>query len=216
MDDGKPLRMNEEWCSSKLLGSLLESRKDVTRRIMLANVAFQNFKKVWCQSKIPLQKKLMVYEAQVISILMYNSSCWGMPKSYWDKLDACHRNHLRKIMNVSWQRSMMSKDTLYKQSNSTPLSKRAELSRWKMLGHILRSDERSPAQAALCFAVEMCSEVGRLGAHRRNLLHHLKVDLWKRFILLESYEDILHLRELASDRGYWSKMFNFILEYAST
>ena len=24
--------------------------------------------------------------------------------------------------------------------------KRAELSRWKMLGHILRSDERSPAQ----------------------------------------------------------------------
>ena len=66
MDDGKPLRMNEEWCSSKLLGSLLESRKDVTRRIMLANVAFQNFKKVWCQNKIPLQKKLKVYEAQVV------------------------------------------------------------------------------------------------------------------------------------------------------
>ncbi|XP_063682576.1 uncharacterized protein LOC134817369 [Bolinopsis microptera] len=215
MDDGKPLRMNEEWCSSKLLGSLLESRKDVTRRIMLANVAFQNFKKVWCQSKIPLQKKLKVYEAQVVSILMYNSSCWGMPKSYWDKLDACHRNHLRKIMNVSWPRSMMSKDTLYKQSNSTPMSERAELSRWKMLGHILRSDERSPAQAALCFAVEMCSEVGRLGAHRRNLLHHLKVDLWKRFILLESYDDILHLRELASNRGYWSKLFDFILEYKS-
>ena len=40
---------------------------------MLANVAFQNFKKVWCQSKIPLQKKLMVYEARVISILMDNS-----------------------------------------------------------------------------------------------------------------------------------------------
>ena len=29
--------MNEEWCSSKLLGSLLESRKDVTRRIMMFN-----------------------------------------------------------------------------------------------------------------------------------------------------------------------------------
>ena len=65
-------------------------------------------------------------------------------------------------------------------------------------------------------AVEMCSEIGRLGAHRRNLLHHLKVDLWKRFILLESYDDILHLRELASDCRYWSKMFNFILKYAST
>ena len=77
-------------------------------------------------------------------------------------------------------------------------------------------DHQLKLSAVLCFAVEMCSEVGRLGAYRRNLLHHLKVDLWKRFILLESYEDILHLRELASDRGYWSKMFNFILEYAST
>ena len=31
--------------------------------------------------------------------------------------------------------------------------KRAELSRWNMLGHILRSDERSPAQVALCFVI---------------------------------------------------------------
>ena len=61
----------------------------------------------------------------------------------------------------------------------------------------------------------MCSEVGRLGACRRNLLQHLKADLCKRFILLESYDDILNLRELASYRGYWSKMFNFILEYES-
>ena len=59
------------------------------------------------------------------------------------------------------------------------------------------------------------TEVGRLGAHRRNLLHHLKVDLWKRLILLESYDDILHLRELASDRSYWRKLFNFTVEYKS-
>jgi len=184
---------------------------------MLGNVAFQKFKKVWCQSKIPLQKKVNVYEALVVSILMYNSSCWGMPKSYWDKLDACHRTHLRKIMNVSWPRSLMSNDTLYAQTNSTPLSKRAELSRWKMLGHVLRSDEQSPAQAALCFAVEMCNDLtGRLGCHRRNLLHHIKEDLKKRFILLNTYDDIVHLRELASDRRYWSELFNFILVYSNS
>ena len=140
MENGKPLRGNEEWCKSKLLGSLLESRDDVMRRIMLGDVAFQKFMKVWSQSQIPLQKKLKVYEAQVVSILMYNSSSWGMPNSYWDRLDASHRRHLRKIMNVSWPRSLISNDTLYKRCSSTPLSKRAELSRWKMLGHILRSD----------------------------------------------------------------------------
>ena len=56
MENGKPLRGNEEWCKSKLLGSLLESRDDVMRRIMLGDVAFQKFMKVWSQSQIPLQK----------------------------------------------------------------------------------------------------------------------------------------------------------------
>ena len=71
-----------------------------------------------------------------------------------------------------------------------------------MLGHILSSDERSPAQVALCFVIQQCEEnVGRLGCHKRNLLHHLTVDLKKRFILLETYmyDDIIHLRELDSD-----------------
>ena len=75
---------------------------------------------------------------------MYNLSSWGMLDSYWDRLDASHRRHLRKIMNVSWPRSLISIDTLYKRCSSTPLSKRAKLSRWKMLlGQILRSDKRA-------------------------------------------------------------------------
>ena len=62
--DGKPMRSREEWCKSKLLGSLLESRNDVVRRCTLGDVAFRKFNKVWGSSKIPLEKKLMVYEAQ--------------------------------------------------------------------------------------------------------------------------------------------------------
>ena len=78
-----------------------------------------------------------------------------------------------------------------------------------MLGHILSSDERSPAQVALCFVIQQCEEnVGRLGCHRRNLLHHLRVDLKKRLnILLETYDDVIHLRELVSHRKYWSNIY---------
>ena len=54
MEDGRtPLRGNEEWCSTKLLGSLMCSVKDIGRRCMLGNIAFQTFKKVWMNSKIP-------------------------------------------------------------------------------------------------------------------------------------------------------------------
>ena len=52
MENGKPLRGNEDWCKSKLLSSLLESRDDVMRRtrITLGDVAFQKFMKVWSQT----------------------------------------------------------------------------------------------------------------------------------------------------------------------
>ena len=89
--------------------------------------------------------KIKVYEAQVVSIIMYNSSCWAAPAAVLEKLDICHRKHLRTIMNIRWPRSMITNDTLYKRCNTTPLSQRAALSRWKMLGHALRIPENSPA-----------------------------------------------------------------------
>ena len=111
--DGTPMRGNEEWCSTKLLGSLRCSTKDIIRRCTLGNVAFNNFKKVWMNSKITLDKKLKVYEAQVVSVIMYNSSCWATPKAVLEKLNVCHRRHLRQIMNIRWPRSMISNKTLY-------------------------------------------------------------------------------------------------------
>ena len=76
-EDGSPLRGNEEWCTTKLLGSLMCSTKDIIHRCALGNIAFQTFQKVWLNSKITLNKKLKVYEAQVVSVIMYNSSCWA-------------------------------------------------------------------------------------------------------------------------------------------
>ena len=85
-----------------------------------------------------------------------------------------------------------------------------EISQNLTTGHLrLRRDKRSsPAQVALCFVIQQYEEnVGRLSCHRRNLLHYLRVDLKKWFILLETYDDIIQLRELASDRKYWSNIF---------
>ena len=125
---------NEEWCKSKLLGSLLESRDDVMKRSMLGDVAFQKLMKVWSQSQFPLQKKAEgKHKLFLYPDLQLQQLGNALPNSYWDRLDAFHRRHLRKIMNVSWPRSLVSNDTFYQRCSSTPLSKRAELSRWKML-----------------------------------------------------------------------------------
>ena len=79
--NGKSVIDNEQWRSSKLLGSLLCSVKDIQHRIILANIAFNNFSSVWSKGrKISLQRLLRVYDAQVISVLLYNCSSWAVPQ----------------------------------------------------------------------------------------------------------------------------------------
>ena len=73
--------------------------------------------------------------------------------------------------------------------------------RWKLLGHILRSPENSLAQSALCFFINQVTILpGRRGRHRINLFDVLKSNLKNRDILLNDYSDLLSLRMLASDR----------------
>ena len=145
------------------------------------------------EPKIPVDKKLKVYEAQVVSVIMYNASCWAAPSAILSKLDICHRKHLRSILNVRWP-SVMSNKTLYERCNTRPLSERVALARWKMLGHVLRSPENSPAQSALCFVVESMNILpGRRGRHRMNLFKVIRDDLVMRGISLSCYDDILHI-----------------------
>ena len=175
--DVRPIRGNEPWCSTKLLGSLMCSVKDIDRRCVLGNVAFNSFSKVRLSSKITLENKLKVYQAQVVSVIMYNASCWAAPKHVFEKLDACNRKHHRKIMNIKWPSSMISNKTLYARCRTKPLSSIAEAARWKMLGHVLRSDESSPVHAYLCFAVDIMGVLsGRIERHRINIFKVLQND----------------------------------------
>ena len=77
-----------------------------------------------------------------------------------------------------------------------------------MLGHVLRSPENSPAQAALCFAMDaMKSLPGRLGRHRSNLFVFIRSDLENRGIHFRDYEDLLNIRTIASNREEWKYRF---------
>ena len=183
------------------------SVKDINHRCVLGNIAFNNFSKVWLNNKITLSKKLKLYQAQVVSVIMYNASCWAAPQNVFEKLDACHRRHLRVILNIQWPRSMISNETLYKRCNTTPLSTKVKLARWKMLGHVLRSDMNSPAQAALSFAVNSMEHLpGRVGRHRENLLRTIKIDLGSRGMVLENQSDLLNIRQIAQNRQLWRNL----------
>ena len=171
---GEPVKNNEPWRKSVSLGSRLCSKEDIKHRCILGNSAFQKYKKVWEKgTRISLQTRLKIYEAQVISVMMYNCNSWAAPKNILSKLDVCHRKHLRQIIGMTWPTGIISNKALYQRCNTIPVTERMALSRWKMLGHILRSDNNSPAQLALYFAVDCNVNMkGRIGRHQTTLLSY--------------------------------------------
>ena len=215
----------EDWRVSRLLGSLMCSIHDIKQRCIKGNIAFNSFKAVWLEGRrIPLTKLIVIYEAMVVSVIMYNCSSWAATKDVLEKLDVCHRKHLRQILKIKWP-TTITNVKLYEICKTTPLSLRVKTSRWKMFGHILRSPENSPAALSLQFAVSQISELkGRRGRHRINLLTILRDDLNRipidfssensnryKKLSLKSLADISILREIASDRREWRVLFNYIV-----
>ena len=172
-------------------------------------MAFNKFKTVWIKQKnIWLNRKIQIYEALVVSVMMYGSQSWAAPRHIIEKLDASHRRHLRQILNYKYPH-IISNKSLYKRCKTVPLSKRVELYRWRMFGHILRSPENSPAQTALSYALESVNIFkSRIGRHQTNLLDILKTDLIKRGYNLNNINDLHILRDVASDRVHWQSIFD--------
>ena len=207
-EKGELIKNREPWRSSVSLGSKLCDKEDIQRRCILGNVAFQDYMKVWEQGhRIALKTRLKIYEALVVSVMLYNCNSWAVPKVNMDKLDSCHRKHLRQIVKMTYP-TKISNEALYEKCNCRPLSERVAYSRWKMFGHILRSSSNSPALCSLFFAVESMNDMkGRIGRHQSNLLKVLKNDLANRNLKIVNTDDIYELIFLAHDRQKWRELF---------
>ena len=203
-ENGNPVNGNEPWRKSITLGSVLCSREDIQRRINLGYAAFANYKKSW-NNKIPLSKRLVLYDALVVSVMMYNSGCWAVPKICIEKLDIVHRRHLREILNYRYP-NIISNENLYKRCGCEPLSVRVERSRWRMLGHVLRSSEDGPSFKSLEFAVNTLHLPGRRGRPQTNLFSLIMNDLSRHDLSLNTLEDLKNLQGIASDRSRWRRM----------
>ena len=159
----------------------------------------------------------------VVSVIMYNCSSWAAYaiSDILKHLDICHRKHLRQILKIKYP-TTISNEILYKKCSTTPLSTRVKVARWRMLGHVLRSPENSPAALALQFSVEGSSALkGRRGKHQNNLLGVIRSDLARihfsdnplltRPVTLTTAEEISLLRTVASNRRDWSNLFNYVV-----
>ena len=157
-----------------------------------------------------LKRKLLVYDAQVISVLLYNCSSWSAPKAIMEKLNTCHRKHLRRICNVYWPKGVISNVELYRRCEVIPITERVRKARWTLLGHILRMDDNCAASLALRYAISSSEFLrGRRGRPRCNLFTTIVNDLREHDFNLKSVNDFNELKLLAYNRNAWRDMLTF-------
>ena len=100
--DGKELRQTDSFV---YLGGCIHSKDgcegDLTRRIGLARGMFQNLHKIWESKELSKSTKIEVYEALVLSVLLYNSETWTLKEAQKDRLRVLEMAFLRKIEGVT-------------------------------------------------------------------------------------------------------------------
>ena len=137
-----------DWKSCKLLGSLLNTEKDINRRKHLSINAMQNLECIFKSKIINTPLKIRTFNAYVASIFLYNSEIWTLTTTLEQQTDTFHRKILRITIGIKWPRKISNKE-LYKLTKVTPWSVTIKKRRLNWLGHVMRLNHITPARQAI-------------------------------------------------------------------
>ena len=159
--DGQDLPMTDEFT---YLGSTVRSDggagKDIKNRLGKARNSFNMLNNIWRSQQYGLRTKLKIYNACILSTLLYGSECWRMTESDLQKFSTFHTKNLRRILRIFWPRRISNEDLLQQcrqESMEIILLKR----RWKWIGHTLRREPDHISRIALHWTPEGKRKRGR-------------------------------------------------------
>ena len=193
---------NEKWKKCKLLGSLLDTEKDINRRKILAIDAFKTLHNIFDSRKISNAVKIRTFNAYVASVFLYNSELWTLTKKLENAVNTFQRRHLRKILGIHWPKKITNTE-LYTKTKTEEWSITIQRRRLNWLGHVMRLHPETPARLALA---EYLRKVKRpKGRPQRTWMELIKYDL-KTIVILDynkPNKTIEQLTQMAHDRNYW-------------
>ena len=158
------------------LGSILEANataeKDVNNRIRAAHAAYGKLhSRVFSNPGLTQKTKLMVYQAVVISTLLYACETWVLYRRDTKKLERFHQSKLRQILKIKWQDLITNNEVLLRaEMESIEATITRHQLRWA--GHLARMpDNRLPKQVLFS---ELASGNRPRGAPKRRFKDQLK------------------------------------------
>ena len=207
-------RATSEKIKSKKLGTILSDKEDMKHRIKLSEIAFNDMWKIWLDKKnIKLKSKVKLYNACVKPILLYNLSSLGVSMHQLTPIITTHRRHLRRLAGIFYPNTIKT-ENLYQKCETVNILADIISSRWRLFGHILRSNINTPANQMMLqyFSVQEQEHIAKFrGRPLSSLSVQLDLDLKLISSKLEKKEDLDNLRNKANDRKSWKEMHEKIV-----
>jgi hypothetical protein len=101
---GKPVEEVGEFC---YLGSVIAGDgscdKDIRTRLGKANSTFGRLTNIWKNKSLSINIKCRLYEALVMSVLLYGAETWPMTVANMKRLEAAHHRWQRKMLGIVWK-----------------------------------------------------------------------------------------------------------------
>ncbi|CAH1252113.1 OBSCN [Branchiostoma lanceolatum] len=169
--------------------------KEIDKRIGKAATTLARLTtRVWENPKLSVKTKMAMYNACVLSTLLYGSETWSTYAKQENRLNAFHMRCMRRILGISWKDKVTNTEVLSRAGLPTMFTLlRQRRLRW--LGHVRRmEDGRIPKD--LLYG-ELISGKRRTGRPQLRFKDVCKRDLKALDIDTEHWED------LASDRSRW-------------
>ena len=183
----------------RYLGSNMSSNccldDEINYRICKGTSAFGRLNSmVFKNHNLKIQTKISVYNAVVVSALLYGSETWTLYRRQLKNLEKFHMNSLRRILNVTWRDKVPNTEIL-RRTGCVSLENTINRNLLRWLGHVIRMDEtRLPKQLLY----------GELTQGRRSAGGQLKryKDAAKK-ILKACHMEPTRLEAQASNRQQW-------------
>ncbi|RJG15198.1 hypothetical protein D4A39_16670, partial [Alcanivorax profundi] len=97
-------------------------------------------KRVWDNPMLTLNTKMKVYQACVLSTLLYGSEAWTLYTHQERRLNAFHMRNLRRLLGITWQDRVSNADVLAQAGLSSMFATLSQR-RLRWLGHVCRMDD---------------------------------------------------------------------------
>ena len=120
----------------KLLGTKLDTKKDIDSRKSKVWDRIKKFSKYFKSKRLSIGHKVRVYRTYIEPLLLYNTETWTLTSKLTDAIDSFHRRLLRIAINIKYPR-IIKNEKLYTLTQEIPLSQKIRKRRLTLLGHIL-------------------------------------------------------------------------------